>query len=101
MGRRKTVTLAEEPSDSQNTSDSIESDNQNMVASSTVGGDPLSYVRDKIISAKSEGDAAQIVGFLIIAGSVIMFVLMIILGSFGSFWNGFWSRGSWGLGRNL
>ena len=79
---QKTVILAGEPSDSQNTSDSIESDHQSMVASSTVGGDPVSYVRHKIISAKSEGDAAQIVGFLIIAGSVIMFVLMIILGSF-------------------
>ena len=30
-----------------------------------------------------EGDTAQMVGFLIIAGSVVMFALMII---FGSFW---------------
>lgn len=49
---------------------------------STVGGDPVSYVREKIIVAKSEGDKAQMVGFLIIAGSIVMFVLMIIVGFF-------------------
>ena len=41
----------------------------------------MSYVREKIIIAKSEGDTGQMVGFLIIAGSIVMFVLMIILGS--------------------
>ena len=74
--------LAEEPSNSQNISDSITSDSQSMVVSSTVGVDPVSYIRDKIIIAKSEGDSRQMVGFVIIAGSVVMFALMIILGSF-------------------
>ena len=79
---QKRVFLAEEPSNSQNISDSITSDSQSMVASSTVGVDPVSYIRDKIIIAKSEGDSRQMVGFLIIGGSVVMFALMIILGSF-------------------
>ena len=74
------VLLAGEPSNSQNNSDSIASDSQSMVASSTVGGDSVSYIREKFIIAKSEGDTAQMVGFFIIAGSVAMFILMIILG---------------------
>ena len=74
------VLLAGEPSNSQNNSDSIASDSQSMVASSTVGGDSVSYIREKFIIAKSEGDTAQMVGFFIIAGSVAMFLLMIILG---------------------
>ena len=80
---QKKVILAGEPSNSQNISDSITSDSQSTVMPSTSGGDPVSYVREKIIIAKSEGDNAQMVGFLIIAGSVVMFALMII---FGSFW---------------
>ena len=47
---------------------------------STIGGGPMSYVREKIIIEKSEGDTSQIVGFMILVGSVVMFVLMIILG---------------------
>ena len=74
------VLLAGEPSNSQNNSDSIASDSQSMVASSTVGGDSVSYIREKFIIAKSEGDTAQMVGFFIIAASVAMFILMIILG---------------------
>ena len=74
------VLLAGEPSNSQNNSDSIASDSQSMVSSSTVGGDSVSYIREKFIIAKSEGDTAQMVGFFIIAGSVAMFILMIILG---------------------
>ena len=42
----------------------------------------MSYVRDKIIISKSEGDTAQMVGFLTIAGSVVMFVLMVVIGFF-------------------
>ena len=74
------VMLAGEPINSQNNSDSIVSDSQSMVASSTVGGDSVSYIREKFIIAKSEGDTAQMVGFFIIAASVAMFLLMIILG---------------------
>ena len=77
---QKTVFLAEDPSNFQHNSVPLASDSQSTVVPSTIGGDPVSYVREKIIIAKSEGDTAQMVGFLIIAGSVVMFVLMIILG---------------------
>ena len=72
-----------EPSNSENNSDSIANDPQIAVVTSTIGGEPVSYVREKFIIAKSEGNTAQIIGFLTIAGSVAMFVLMII---FGSLW---------------
>ena len=74
------VILAEDPSNLQHTSAPLATDSQSTVVPSTIGGGPVSYVREKIIIAKSEGDTAQMVGFLIIAGSVVMFVLMIILG---------------------
>ena len=78
---QKTVFLAEVPSNSQHTPVPLVKDSQSTVAPSTIGGNPFSYAREKIIIAKSEGDTEQMVGFLIIAGSVAMFVLMIILGS--------------------
>ncbi len=78
---QKTVFLSEVPSNSQHTPVPLENDSHSTVAPSTIGGAPVSYVREKIIIAKSEGDTGQMVGFLIIAGSVVMFVLMIILGS--------------------
>lgn len=78
---QKTVFLAEVPSNSQHTPVPLANDSHSTVAPSTIGGNPVSYVREKIIIAKSEGDTEQMVGFLIIAGSVAMFVLMIILGS--------------------
>lgn len=78
---QKKVFLAEDPSNLQDNPVPLASDSQSTVVPSTIGGGPASYVREKIIIAKSEGDTAQMVGFLIIAGSVVMFVLMIILGS--------------------
>ena len=75
------VILAEDASNVQHTPVPLASDSQSSVVPSTIGGGPVSYVREKIIIAKSEGDTAQMVGFLFIAGSVVMFVLMIILGS--------------------
>ena len=78
---QKTVFLAEVPSNSQHTPVPLANDSHSTVAPSTIGGAPVSYLREKIIIAKSEGDTGQMVGFLIIAGSVVMFVLMIILGS--------------------
>ena len=78
---KKTVFLSEDPDNFQHSSVPLASDSQSTVVPSTIGGGPVSYVREKIIIAKSEGDTAQMVGFLIIAGSVVMFVLMIILGS--------------------
>ena len=78
---QKTVFLAEVPSNSQHTPVPLANDSHSTVAPSTIGGGPVSYLQEKIIIAKSEGDTGQMVGFLIIAGSVVMFVLMIILGS--------------------
>ena len=77
------VFLAEDPSNLQHIQVPLASDSQSTVVPSTIGGGAVSYVREKIIIAKSEGDTAQMVGFLIISGSVVMFALMII---FGSFW---------------
>jgi hypothetical protein len=80
---QKVVLLAETPSNPQQNSAPIASDSHSMIVPSTVVGNPVSYAREKYIIAKSEGDVEQMVGFLIIAGSVVMFALMII---FGSFW---------------
>lgn len=77
---QQTVFLAV-PSNSQNTPGSLVKDTHSTVAPSTIVGTPVSYAREKFIIAKSEGDTEQMVGFLFIAGSVLMFVLMIILGS--------------------
>jgi len=77
---QKTVFLSEDPDNFQHSSVPLASDSQSTVVPSTIGGGPVSYVREKIIITKSEGDTAQMVGFLIITGSVVMFVLMIILG---------------------
>ena len=78
---QKTVFLSEDPDNFQHVSVPLAGDAQSTVVPSAIGGGPVSYVREKIIITKSEGDTAQLVGFLIIAGSVVMFVLMIILGS--------------------
>ena len=80
---QKTVFIAEDASNFQHTPAPLARDSQSTVLPSTIGGGPVSYVRGKIIIAKSEGDTAQMVGFLTIAGSIVMFVLMII---FGSIW---------------
>ena len=77
---QKTVFLSEDPDNFQHVSVPLAGDAQSSVVPSAIGGGPVSYVREKIIITKSEGDTAQMVGFLIIAGSVVMFVLMIILG---------------------
>ena len=79
---QKTVFLAEDSSNLQHSSTPLASNSQSTVVPSTIGGSPVSYVREKIIIAKSEGDTEQMVGFLMIAGSVAMFLLMIVLGSF-------------------
>ena len=77
---QKTVFLAGDPGNSQHSSVPVASDSQSNVVPSTIGGGAVSYIREKIAIEKSEGDTAQMVGFLIITGSVVMFVLMIILG---------------------
>ena len=77
---QKTVFLAQNPNEFQHVSVPLAGDAQSTVVPSTIGGGPMSYVREKIIIEKSEGDTSQIVGFMILVGSVVMFVLMIILG---------------------
>ena len=77
---QKAVILSQDQDNLQYSSVPLASDSQSTVVASTTGGDPVSYVREKIIIAKSEGDTEQMVGFLIIAGSVVMFLLMMILG---------------------
>ena len=76
---QKTVFLAEDPGNFQHSSVPLASDLQSTVVPSTIDGGPVSNVREKTFNAKSEGDTAQMVGFLIIAGSVVMFVLMVLL----------------------
>ena len=77
---QKTVFLTEDPGNFQHSSVPLASDSQSTVVPSTIGEGPVSNVREKTFNAKSEGDTAQMVGFLIIAGSVVMFVLMVLLG---------------------
>ena len=77
---QKTVFLAEDPGNFQHSSVPLASDSQSTVVPSTIGVGPVSNVREKTFNTKSEGDTAQMVGFLIIAGSVVMFVLMVLLG---------------------
>ena len=77
---QKTVFLSEDPDNSQHVSVPLAGDSQSTVVPSTIGGGPESDVREKIIITKSEGDTAQMAGFLIIAGSIAMFALMVLLG---------------------
>ena len=69
---QKTVFLSEDPDNFQHVSVPLAGDAQSTVVPSAIGGGPVSYVREKIIITKSEGDTAQMVGFFIIAGSVVM-----------------------------
>ena len=80
--RQKVVLLSEDSDNLQHSSVPVASDSHSTVVPSTLGGNPVSYAREKFIIAKSEGDTEQMVGFLMIAGSVAMFLLMIVLGSF-------------------
>ena len=50
------VFLAEDPSNLQHNPVPLASDSQSTVVPSTIGAGPASYVREKIIIAKSEGD---------------------------------------------
>ena len=77
---KKTVFLSEDPDNFQHSSVPLASDSQSTVEPSTIGGGPESDVREKSIITKSEGDTAQMAGFLIIAGSIAMFALMVLLG---------------------
>ncbi len=76
---QKTVFLSQNP-DFQHITVPLASDAQGTVVSSTIGNSPMSYVREKIIIEKSEGGTAQMIGFSIIAGSVLSVLLMILMG---------------------
>ncbi len=77
---QKTVFLAQNPGDFQQTTVPLASDSQSTVVPSTIGGGSVSYVREKIIIEKSEGDTGQMVGFFVIIGSIVMLALMVLLG---------------------
>ena len=80
MKRKKTVFLATDFGDFHQSADRLASNSRSRVASSTGGGRVVSYLRDKFVIEKSESDTAQMVGFLIIGGSIAMFALMVVLG---------------------
>ena len=77
---QKTVFLSEDPDNFQHVSVPLAGDSQSTVVPSAIGEGPVSYVRGRWGITKSEGETAQMVGFFIIAGSVVMFVLMVLLG---------------------
>ena len=77
---QKTVFLAQNPNEFQHISVPLASDTQGTAVPSTISEDPVAYVREKILIETSEGDTAQMIGFSMIAGSVGMFVLMVLLG---------------------
>ena len=77
---QKTVFLAQNPNEFQHISVPLASDTQGTVVPSTISEDPAAYVREKIVIETSEGDTAQMIGFSMIAGSVGMFVLMVLIG---------------------
>ncbi|MEC7681860.1 MAG: hypothetical protein VYA23_03960, partial [Candidatus Thermoplasmatota archaeon] len=77
---RKTVLVTHSQSDSQENSDALTNEVETPSAPPLVGNDPISYVQEKFILEKSEGSMARIIGFSMIAGSIVMFLLMILLG---------------------
>mgnify|MGYP003682054771 CR=1 FL=1 len=77
---QKTVLLNQETGNFQHISVPPTSDSQSNVMHSTTGGGAAPYVGEKIVIEKSDDDTAQVVGFLIIAGSIAMFLLMVLLG---------------------
>ena len=77
---QKTVFLAQESGNLQHISVPLTSDSQSNVMHSTITGGALPYVGEKIVIKKSEDDTAQMIGFLIIFGSIVMFALMVLLG---------------------
>ena len=80
MKTEKKVFLARDPGNFQRTADTLASNSRSKIVSSTAGGGVVSYVRGKIVIEKSESDTAQMVGLLIIVGSIAMFALMMLLG---------------------
>ena len=80
MRSEETVFLPGDSGDSHNSPVPSATDSQSSDLLPTNGEWPLSHAREKIIIEKSEGDRAQIVGFLIIFASIAMFALMALLG---------------------
>ena len=77
---QKTVFLTQSPVEFEHHSVPLASDSQSTVVPSTFDNDPVSYIREKIVIERSEGNTAQMIGFSLIAGSVGMFLLMVGLG---------------------
>ena len=77
---QKTVFLAQNPNEFQHISVPLASDTQGTAVPSTISDDPAAYVPEKIVIETTEVDTAQMIGFSMIAGSVAMFVLMVLLG---------------------
>ena len=80
MKTEKAVFLVRESGNFQHAADPFASNSRSKIVSSTAGRGVASYVREKIVIEKSESDTAQMVGFLIIVGSIAMFALMVLLG---------------------
>ena len=77
---QKTVFLAQNPNEFQHISVPLASDTQGTAVPSTISDDPAAYVPEKIVIETTEVDTAQMIGFSMIVGSVVMFVLMVLLG---------------------
>jgi hypothetical protein len=77
---QKTVFLAQNPNEFQHISVPLASDTQGTAVPSTISDDPAAYVPEKIVIETTDVDTAQMIGFSMIAGSVAMFVLMVLLG---------------------
>ena len=80
MKTEKTVFLSRDSGNFNHAANRITSNSRSKIVSSTADGGVASYVRGKFVIKKSESDTAQMVGFLIIVGSIAMFALMVFLG---------------------
>ena len=80
MKTEKMVFSAGESANFQHRADPVVSDSHSKTVYSTMSGGAASHVREKIAIGKSESNTAQMVGFLIIVGSITMFALMVLLG---------------------
>ena len=76
---KKTVFLAQNPNEFQHISVPLASDTQGTAVPSTISEDPEAYVPEEFVIETSDVEG-QMIGFSMIAGSVVMFVLMVLLG---------------------
>ena len=76
---QKTVFLAQSPNELQHISVPLASDTQGTAVPSTISEDPEAYVPEEFVIETSDVEG-QMIGFFMIAGSMGMFVLMVLLG---------------------